>query len=167
MTPLIGALALLACAGKADPEPAAEPDPVEEAPAEVVASASQDAMYTALSARDDGPSCAEVEALSETPVEDLVWLTEHATSPPWVGTRAATCLVAGHADEVADLLRTWVTDPATAGFGAVVLNNLGLIDIDLAVELATLALTEGPDPDGARERIGQHGDPALQALLED
>jgi hypothetical protein len=164
-------LALTACGGpKAEPEPTAEPVFVEERTVEepeVAATAEQEAMHKALSARDDGPGCADVEALSPTPVEDLVWLTEHATSPPWVGTRAATCLIADHAEEVADVLRLWVTDPDLAGFGAVVLNNLGLIDSALAIELATLALTDGPDPEGARERIAQHDDPALQALLEE
>jgi len=163
-------VALAACSGpKSDPEAAAQPvaepaeDPADEpAPAPTPA---QQAMYDALSLRDGGPVCADVEALSETPVEDLVWLTEYAAVPPWVGTRAATCLIAGHATEVADLLRSWVVDPDLAGFGAIVLNNLGLIPTELAVELATLALTEGPDPEGARERIAQHDDPALQALL--
>lgn len=168
-------IALLGCGTKAEPEPvaepvveqAAEPDATAEQTAAVVATPAQEAMYKALSVRDDGPTCTEVEAMSEDPVGDLVWLTEHATSPPWVGTRAATCLIAGHGEAIADLLRTWVTDPATLGYGWTVLGNLGLLPTALAVELAQLALTDGPDPDGARERIARHDDPALQALLQD
>ena len=157
-------LLVLACAGsKHSPEPAPEPLPATVP----TPSASQEALHKALSARDTGPECAELETLSETPVEDLVWLTEHASSPPWVGTRAATCLLLGHGDAVADQLRDWVTDPTQAGFGAIVLNNLGVIDCALAVELATLALTEGPDPEGARTRIAQHEVPELQALLQE
>ena len=116
-------LVVVACAGsRSAPEPAAEP---VAAPAPVP-TATQEALHKALSARDDGPGCEEVELLSETPVDDLIWLTEHAVSPPWAGTRAATCLLLGHGDEVPDVLKGWVTDPDQAGFGAIVLNNLGV-----------------------------------------
>jgi len=123
-------------------------------------------MYRALSARDGAAPCEEVEALSTTPVEDLVWLTEHTTSPPWVGTRAATCLLTGHADEVAELLAQWVTDPATLGFGLLVLGNLDLLAPELAVELATLALEQGPDPEAARTRIATSTHPEVLDLLD-
>jgi hypothetical protein len=171
LIPALAWVAVIACGGQ-KPDVEATAESVEQAatePAadEVVATEAQEAMYKALSARDDGPSCEAVEGMSETPVEDLVWLTEFAEMPPWVGMRAATCLISGHAEEVADLLCHWVTDPELAGFGALVLGNLGLMPIELAVELARLALTEGPDPEAARERIARHDDPALQALLEE
>ncbi len=160
-------LTLLGCAPRsAEPETTATQVEEEASSSpKVEATESQGALYRALSPRDGAPPCAEVEALSPTPVDDLVWLTEHATSPPWVGTRAATCLIAGHSDEVADLLRTWVTDPASFGFGLLVLGNLDLLSSDLAVELAGLALSDGPDPEAAMERIATSSHPEVRALL--
>ncbi len=165
IVPWLGSLLTACLCRNTAPEPVAELVVEDESPPKVQATVAQEAMYKALSNRDEGPGCAAVEAMTETPAEDLAWLTENALSPPWVGTRAATCLLAGHGEQSIELFRVWVTDPSQAGFGALVLGNLGLLPPDLALELATLALTEGPDPEAARERISRHEDPALQALL--
>jgi len=120
-------------------------------------------MFRALSIRDHAPPCERVEALTTQVVADLTWLADHATQPPWVGMRAAHCLVAGHGVEAADALLRWVTDPETRGLGLLVLDGLARLPEDLAVRIATRAIAEGRDPDAARQRVLQDPREAVKA----
>lgn len=127
----------------------------------------QATMVRALASRDAPPTCTDLEALSSSPAHDLQWIAEHVTMPPTAGVRAAQCLVIGHADDANDTLRAWVTEPMLKGFGWVVLRNLDDVELSLAIDLATLALTAGPDPKAAAKRIRTSERPELKALADD
>jgi hypothetical protein len=130
-------------------------------------SETQAALLRALSSRDAAPACADLDAQTTDPVADYRWIVEHVTMPPTAGIRAAECLVVGHAPAAADLLRRWVSEPQLKGFGWVALRHLDRVEPTLARELATLALTAGPDPAGAAKRIRKLESAELRALADD
>lgn len=125
-----------------------------------------EAVRRALAARDAAPGCAEVEALTPTPVETLLRVVEEVELPPWVPMRAAECLATRHAAAVPDHLRRWVVAPETRGLGRLVVERLDAVPIDLARDLAMRALHEGPEPERARARIARLRTPELRALAE-
>jgi len=161
--PLLAASLLLHTAAAA---PATDGASIEGAADAAVApaTASQEALLQALSARDAGPDCAVLSAMSPTPVVDLTWIALNAPMPPWAGMRAAECLITAHHAAAMPTLRAWVTDPQLAGFGILVLNKLDALPLDTAKELATLALSQGPDVEKARKRIARSKVPEIQAL---
>lgn len=148
-------------AGGADPSIVEGETDVQQA---AVASPSQQAIVQALSVRDPAPTCADLGPLTPTPAEDLVWVVTHVTSPPWAGMKAAECLIEGHAESVRPTLQTWVTDVRLKGLGWVVLKHLDAMPRPLALELAQLAVDEGPDPAGAKRRIRRSKVAEIQAI---
>ncbi|MCK6506447.1 hypothetical protein L6R53_24250 [Myxococcota bacterium] len=122
------------------------------------------AVYRALSVRDPEPTCAEVEALSPTPVETLREVVDRAQQPPWAGMRAANCLVQGHGAEVQADLVAWVGGADTRGLALLVLDQLDLLPEDVALAVATAALA-GPHAADASARVPKSRHPALQALV--
>jgi hypothetical protein len=152
---------LLVVACKKDPSAAVEPvlTQVPDRPAAPAAPAPPaapeaplgvDAMVQALSSKDRGPTCLEVEALAEAPVEALLHIVEHVPLPPQAPMRAATCLVDRHADAVQDELLTWVKQEETKGLGKLVLQRLDTLPEPIAVDVARVAVT-GPLADDAVE----------------
>jgi len=121
-------------------------------------------MFKALSVREPQPACADVEALSETPVETLLELIDKAQQPPWVGMRAASCLIQGHADAVQDTLVDWVQQEDSRGFAILVLNQIDTLPQPVAIAVATQALA-GPYASDATSRIAKSTNPALLALV--
>jgi len=128
--------------------------------------ADQAAVYKALLVRHDSPTCDELDAMSADPVGTYGYLVDHAEQPAWVAMRAARCLMVNHSDDAAPRMRQWVTDPALRGLGILTVTNLDLVALDLATQLATLALTDGPDPDGMRKRLQRFDTPELRALAD-
>jgi hypothetical protein len=97
-------------------------------------------------------ACAEIEALTPTPVDTLQHVVATVELPPWAPMRAADCLVRGHAVEVRPSIERWVTDPAFTGLGRLVLLDLDAMPVEVAVPVARKALA-GPLADLARERV--------------
>ena len=124
----------------------------------------QEAVYRALSVRHDPPACSALDAKSADPVATYLYLVEHATQPAWVGMRAASCLITGHAEAALPSLRTWVVSPEHRGLAILAMGELDAMPLPIATELATLALTDGPDPDGMRARILRADAPEIRAL---
>jgi hypothetical protein len=122
------------------------------------------AVHRALSVRHGPPSCAEVESLSPTPVETLMRMVDEVTHPPWVPMRAAECLARRHHAQVGPALQRWVTAQELKGLGLLVVGLLDHLPEPLAVDLATLALSEGPAPDAVRARLLRAERPALRRL---
>ena len=126
-------------------------------------SAEAEAIIRALSVRDPVPACADIEALTQTPVPTLVEVVDHATMPPWVGIRAADCLVQNHSAEIEAELLSWVSTPQTKGLAILALNQLDVMPSELAVKVATTAV-EGPLAATARPRIARASDETLKAI---
>jgi len=128
-------------------------------------SAADLAVHKALSGRHQTHSCAEVEALSDTPVASLRNIVTHATAPPWAPMRAASCLVERHATEVQSDLERWVSDEATLGLGIQTLGQLDLMPEDVAIAVANKALTDGPPSLDAAARVSRSDSSVLRALV--
>ena len=172
---------VLACAGtpQAEPEapstPSAEAQPVEADPVAEAApegsaeapapDAAAEAVYRALSIRDPAPTCESVEALTETPVETLLYVVDNAQQPPWAGMRAAECLTSRHAVEAQEAIESWVSRSETKGLAILALNQLDVMPLEVAVSVAQKALA-GPEADTARPRIAKSTRPEIKALLE-
>ncbi|NCG18078.1 MAG: hypothetical protein GWP91_03580 [Rhodobacterales bacterium] len=110
-------------------------------------------------------ACAELEALTPTPVSTLLLVVDDTPHPSWAPMRAADCLIAGHATEIRDRLADWVVADEYQGFGRMVLANLDAMPLEVAVPVAQLALEKGPLPDVARARILAAKAPELRALV--
>lgn len=141
-----------------------EGDRVERGPVEL--SESQAAMVRALSARDGSPSCAELAELSTDPLSDHLYIVNNVSSPPWVGMRAAECVITQHPEAGAETMRAWVTTPELKGLGWLVLRNLDDMPRELALGLAQTAIADGPDPAGARKRVKRAKTEEIRAVAE-
>jgi hypothetical protein len=146
---------LLSSTALADPPSAERPAP----------SATQQSIYRALSVRDPVPSCAQLEAMSPSPVEDLLFVVDHAAQPPWAAMRAAQCLVRLHPVEIQSQIEAWVSQESTRGLA---LMTLGLID-ELPFEVAhpvAIQAMQGPLAEDARPRLLKAADLEIQKLAK-
>jgi hypothetical protein len=128
--------------------------------------ASQQAMHKALSGRDGSPPCEQIEALSDTPIEDMKILVSQVSAPPWAGMRAAQCLVDRHPDTIGDELDRWVTEPELVGLGILVLNRLDELPVATAVRVATLALDTGSTRLDAERRVATAARQEVRSLAK-
>jgi hypothetical protein len=118
----------------------------------VAPSASQEALYKALSGRDGAPSCEQLGEYSTNLAADLVFLTENAKKPAWVGVRAAECLVRHHSDAASPTIEKWLSSPDTRGFAILATNELDNLPAERAVHFAKIAL-QGPLSESLRSRL--------------
>lgn len=123
-----------------------------------------DPVVKALSSRHPAP-CEQIEALTPTPVDTLQHVVATVELPPWAPMRAADCLVRRHAAEVQPSLEAWVTDPAVAGLGRMVLADLDAMPVEVAVPVARTALG-GHLAELARSRIAASARPEVRAVGE-
>lgn len=170
MSPLSIRLTLLAGVLAAAPAVAAPADATTDATADATATwaptAEQEAVYRALTVRHDPPACEQLDALTTDPVGTYLYLVQHAQQPAWVSMRAASCLMLSHTEAATPHLRQWVVNPDTRGLGILVVGQLDRLPLELATELATRALTEGPDPEGMQRRLRRLETPELVALAD-
>lgn len=127
--------------------------------------AEQRALYDALKVRDAAPPCDALISLSKDVATDLVWIIDHATQPPWVGIRAARCVLSDHLEAKADEVDAWVVDPSKKGLALLTLSMLDEVPEPQAVRFATLAL-QGPLADDARTRLIDSAHPAIATLAK-
>ena len=162
LLPVLGALVL--------PAHAATPDAATSDAAtttnEVQPTAEQQAVYRALSARDQAPPCADLDKMSADPVATYLFIIDHAQQPPWAAMRAASCLMSLHAEQARPDIERWVVDPDTRGLAILAIDQLDTMPLDIATSIATKALTQGPDPEGMRKRISRATTPELRALAD-
>ena len=114
--------------------------------------AEQRALYDALKVRDAAPPCETLEPLSENVAADLVWLVDNAAQPPWVGIRAAQCVLSNHLEAQVEAIDSWVVHPDKRGLALLTLGLMDDIPEAAAVRFATLAL-DGPFAEDARSRL--------------
>lgn len=148
-------LVTLACAHRAE----AEAPPVDA----WTPSAEEEAVYRALSMRDQGPSCEDLDAMAKDPVATLINITEHATMPPWVGVRATQCLVSRHAEDAKSTLSAWIVDPNKRGLAFVISDNTATMPEPVALELARAGLT-GPHGADLKRRLAKSSWPSVVQL---
>ena len=127
-------------------------------------STSQTALYNAMKMRENAPDCSELKQYSDTVADDLLWLMDNANQPPWVGIRAAQCILTDHAVEKARVIDGWVVDPDRRGLAILALGMLDTLPEPVALRLAKKALA-GPLAADAKKRIANSKRPAVKALL--
>jgi hypothetical protein len=124
---------------------------VQAEPAAVKPTDSQAALYAALKVREDAPACDSLAVHSTDLANDLVWLVDNATQPPWVGIRAAECVVKHHHTAQAELIKSWMVSPEQRGLAILTLGLLDQLPADLSQQLKTAALA-GPLADEVKQR---------------
>lgn len=127
-------------------------------------SPSQTALYNAMKMRENTPDCDQLDQYSKTVADDLLWLMDNANQPPWVGIRAAQCILTHHAAVKADVIDTWVTDPKQRGLAIMVFGMLDVLPEETSVRVAKKALA-GPLAAEAKVRIKKSEKPAIRALV--
>ena len=135
------------------PAPPAKPSPT------------QTALYNALKIRHEAPLCESLAELSDDLANDLVWLVDNAQRPPWVGIRAAQCVVREHTDAKADTIDTWVSDPTYKGVAMLTFGLLDELPEAAAIRFTTIAL-ESPLADEARKRLADSAHPSVVNLVK-
>ncbi len=131
--------------------------------AEPAPTPSQDALYAALRVRHAPPDCSALTDLSESLVEDLVWLVDHATQPPWVGLRAAQCLLVEHPAAAQPSFEGWLSTEGHRGLAILVSQRIDEIPLPIATSLAVVALA-GPEEETVHPRFARCGVPEIQDL---
>lgn len=140
----------------------------EAAAARWVPSSGQIGAIQVLSARDGDVDCGAFGALE---MGELVEIVEEVAQPPWVGVRGAACLVALYGAEAEEggaveaVLLRWVSEGEWLGLGYLVLNLLDELPEGVAMRVARAAVTVGPDPEGARERVLKAGSGAVRGVV--
>lgn len=133
-------------------------------PAEAPVGDARDRMVRALSSRDAGPTCAELDAMSSDPVADLTAIVETVAMPPAVPMRAANCLVVGHAAAAEATLLGWVVDPDTKGLALLVADRIDAMPPEIALRVAERALS-GPHAATVRASLAAAKTPGIPALV--
>lgn len=117
----------------------------------------------ALAMRHPMP-CAELEALTPTPVDTLLHVVDTVEMPPWAPMRAAQCLIERHPLEARASLEVWVVEPGLKGLGRLVLGALDALPVEVALPVAERAL-QGSDPALAREKVAASSVAEVRALV--
>ncbi len=118
----------------------------------VAPSASQTALYNALKVRDAAPPCDTLKAMSKDVATDLVWLVDNASQPPWVGIRAAQCVIREHHEAKAETIQQWVIQPDTRGLAILTFGLLDELPAPQAKAIRETALA-GPLSEDAKKHI--------------
>ena len=125
----------------------------------------RDRLRRMLSMRDSAPACTAVAAQTDTRlVADLQWLMDHIKAPPWVGVRAAECIIELRAETELKRIVGWVQDPTKPGLVLVVLGRLNTLPEALAVDIARAALG-GPHTTRVASRLVKSRHPEVRALV--
>jgi hypothetical protein len=147
--------------GVVAPEPEPEPTP---APPSGKLGRDEQTAYERLLPRDPEPECPAVEAGLASPTATLLAIAETVESPPWVGMRAAGCLVEHAADPTVEAaLIRWVSEEQLAGLGLLAVNLLDQMPEEVAMRVANAAL-EGPISDRARDEIAGSAHQSVREL---
>jgi hypothetical protein len=117
-----------------------------------------------LSVRDLAPACATLTPGSDRLVEDLQWLMDHIKAPPWVGVRAAQCIIELHAETEVKRIEGWVQDSSKPGLTLLVLGALNEVSPQAAQRIAQAAL-DGPHTAKVQSRLMKSKHPEVRALI--
>jgi len=127
--------------------------------------ARRDKLRRMLSIRDSTPACATLSPISDRLVTDLQWLMDHVEAPPWVGVRAAQCIMQLHGENEIERIKRWVQDPDKKGLVLVVLGEIDELAPLTARTIVEAALI-GPHNDLVLPRIEKSIHPEVRALVQ-
>ncbi len=131
--------------------------------AEPAPTPAQSAIYEALRLRHDPPSCTALAGLADDPVADLSWIVDNAIQPPWVGLRAAQCLLVEHPVASQSQFEGWLSTEGHRGLAIMVTQRIDEIPLPVATTLAMVALA-GPEEATVRPRLLDCNTPEVRAL---
>jgi len=125
--------------------------------------ARRESLRRALMTRDQAPACTQLLQMSDALISDLQWLMDHVKAPPWVGVRAAQCILQLQGDKEVQRVIGWVQDPAKAGLALLVLGELDMLTEESALQIAQAAM-KGPHAARVTPHIHKSVHPQVRAL---
>ncbi|MEC7987914.1 MAG: hypothetical protein VX278_22290 [Myxococcota bacterium] len=157
---MIFSIILLSCQS----EELATRSPSTLAPAQKIADTpSSSTLVRRLSVRDTGLDCKTLEAVNLR--EELTYVVENVSRPPWAGMRAAACLAELFPNESKTDFVRWVKDPNTKGLAFLLAGQLEKLPDPVAIDVAEAALS-GPHAPDFRIRLEKVNDIRMKELLE-
>jgi len=90
---------------------------------------------------------------------------DHIKAPPWVGVRAAQCIITLHAETEVKRIQGWMQDADKPGLTLLVLGSLNGVSAQTAQSIAQAAL-EGPHAAKVRPRLLKSMHPQVRALID-
>ena len=125
----------------------------------------QQQLVRQLSLRDGAPDCAELKNGNGQLQADLMVMVNTVKQPPWVGMRAANCLMTRFPLESKDTFKMWMSGEQTMGLAYLLGAQLSQLPDEVAVEVGRAGLS-GPYSEGVKTRLESQEGPVIQELLK-
>ena len=131
---------------------------------DTVLNASQQQLMRQLSHRDAAPPCTELENTEGQLQPNLMVMVTEVTQPPWVGMRAANCLIERFPVESKETFQEWMRSEQTMGLAYLLGAQLSVLPTEVAIDVGRVGLS-GPHAEGVKKRLQSQDGPVIDALL--
>ena len=128
-------------------------------------SPAQHILLRQLSYRDGAPDCKELSNDNGQLKDDLLVMVNSVMQPPWVGMRAANCLITRFPLESIDTFKSWMQSEQTMGLAFLLGTQLSQLPYQIAIEVGRVGLS-GPHAEGVRSRLESQEGRVVEDLLK-
>lgn len=123
------------------------------------------ALVRQMSHRDGAPPCSDLpnsEGLLHT---DLLLIVKEVTQPPWVGMRAAGCVIELFPQESQTTFESWMRSEQTMGLAYLLTAKISTLPESVALDIGRIGLA-GPHAEGVKSRLQSQNGPIIEQLLQ-
>ena len=128
-------------------------------------SPAQDTLLRQLSYRDGAPDCKDLSNDNGQLKDDLLVMVNSVIQPPWVGMRAANCLITRFPLESVDTFKSWMQSEQTMGLAYLLGAQISKLPYQIAIEVGRVGLS-GPHAEGVRSRLESQEGRVVEDLLK-
>ena len=128
-------------------------------------SPAQDTLLRQLSYRDGAPDCKDLSNDNGQLKDDLLVMVNSVMQPPWVGMRAANCLITRFPLESVDTFKSWMQSEQTMGLAYLLGAQISQLPYQIAIEVGRVGLS-GPHAEGVRSRLESQEGRVVEELLK-
>ncbi|MGC6508993.1 MAG: hypothetical protein ACON4U_11280 [Myxococcota bacterium] len=128
-------------------------------------SPAQDTLLRQLSYRDGAPDCKDLSNDNGQLKDDLLVMVNSVMQPPWVGMRAANCLITRFPLESVDTFKSWMQSEQTMGLAYLLGAQISQLPYQIAIEVGRVGLS-GPHAEGVRSRLESQEGRVVEDLLK-
>ena len=128
-------------------------------------SPAQHTLLRQLSYRDGAPDCKDLSNDNGQLKDDLLVMVNSVMQPPWVGMRAANCLITRFPLESVDTFKSWMQSEQTMGLAYLLGAQISQLPYQIAIEVGRVGLS-GPHAEGVRSRLESQEGRVVEDLLK-
>ena len=128
-------------------------------------SLAQHTLLRQLSYRDGAPDCKDLSNDNGQLKDDLLVMVNSVMQPPWVGMRAANCLITRFPLESVDTFKSWMQSEQTMGLAYLLGAQISQLPYQIAIEVGRVGLS-GPHAEGVRSRLESQEGRVVADLLK-